>query len=242
MVMRDLIDSRPGAEPEPRGSAPAQPRGPMTKPPARAPIRVALVNDFELVLRGLEAVLGRFADQLEVVELDVRSNPDHQVDVALFDTYGQPRGGVDRVRSLATDRRVGAVAVYVWQLPVEQVDAVLAAGARGVLAKSTAGDALADALIAVSRGETVISPAFRRLAVPVWPGHNFGLTVRESEVAAFLSQGMSNHEIAEALCISEHTVKSHLKSIFQKTGVTSRGHAVARIAADVGFRRIESVG
>jgi len=214
----------------------------MTTPCVHAPIRVALVNDFELVLRGLEAVLERFADRIDVVELDVGTNPDHQVDVALFDTYGQPRGGVDRVRSLATDRRVGAVAVYVWQLPVEQVDAVLAAGARGVLAKSTPSDALADALIAISRGETVISPAFRSLGEPIWPGHDFGLTARESEVAAFLSEGMSNHEMAEALCISEHTVKSHLKSIFQKTGVTSRGHAVARITADSSFRRIERVG
>jgi NarL family two-component system response regulator LiaR len=214
----------------------------MTTLSVQAPIQVALVNDFELVLRGLEAVLQPFADRLDVVELDVGTNPDFQVDVALFDTYGQPRGGVDRVRSLATDRRVGAVAVYVWQLPVEQVDALIAAGARGVLAKSTPPAALADALIAITRGETVISPAFRRLGEAVWPGHAFGLTVRESEVAAFLSQGMSNHEMAEALCISEHTVKSHLKSIFQKTGATSRGHAVARIAADAGFRRIERVG
>jgi NarL family two-component system response regulator LiaR len=214
----------------------------MTTPSAHAPIRVALVNDFELVLRGLEAVLGPFADRLEVVELDVHTNPDRRVDVALFDTYGQPRGGVDRVRSLATDRRVGAVAVYAWHLPVGQVEALLAAGGRGVLAKSTPADELADALIAVSRGETVISPAFRSLGEPIWPGHDFGLTARESEVAAFLSQGMSNHEMADALCISEHTVKSHLKSIFQKTGVASRGHAVARITADAGFRRIERVG
>jgi DNA-binding NarL/FixJ family response regulator len=214
----------------------------MSTPSDRPPIHVALVNDFELVLRGLAVVLGRFADRLVVVELDVRSNPYGHVDVALFDTYGQPRGGVDRVHSLATDPRVGAVAVYAWHLPVEQVDAVLVAGARGVLAKSTPGDALADALIAIDRGETVISPAFGRLAEPGWPGHEFGLTVRESEVAAFLSQGMSNHEMAEALCISEHTVKSHLKSIFQKTGVASRGHAVARITADASFRRIESVG
>jgi len=214
----------------------------MTEPSAQAPIRIALVNDFELVLRGLEAVLEPFADRLDVVELDVRTNPDCQVDVALFDTYGQPRGGVDRVRSLATDRRVGAVAVYVWQLPVEQVDALLAAGARGVLAKSTSADELADALLAISQGETVISPTFRSLGEPIWPGHDFGLTVRESEVAAFLAQGMSNHEMADALCISEHTVKSHLKSIFQKTDVTSRGHAVARITADAGFRRIERVG
>jgi NarL family two-component system response regulator LiaR len=201
----------------------------MTTPVVHPPIRVALVNDFELILRGLEGVLARFSDRLVVVELDLRSNPVHHVDVALFDTSGHAHGGVDRVRSLATDQRVNAVAVYTWQLPVEQVEAVLAAGARGVLAKSSGGETLADALLAIHRGDTVISPAFRRSDEADWPGNDFRLTFREREVAAFLAQGLSNQEIADALCISKHTVKSHLKTIFQKTGVASRGHAVARI-------------
>ena len=60
----------------------------------------------------------------------------------------------------------------------------------------------------------------------------------KSEVAAFLAQGLSTREMAEALSISEHTVKSHLKAIYPKLGVTSRAAAVARIAADPRFRRI----
>ena len=214
----------------------------MTLPPLRRPIRVALVNDFELVLRGLEAFLGRFPDRLQIVELDVRRNPAHHVDIALFDTFGHPHGGADRVRSLATDRHVGAVAVYAWQFPREQVEDILAAGARGVLAKSTEAPALADALIRISRGETVISTVFEHLGAPVPPGDEFGLTVRESEVAAFLAEGLSNQEMAEALCISESTVKTHLKSIFQKTGTASRGRAVARITTRTDLRRIGNVG
>ena len=201
------------------------------------PVRVALVNDFELIVRGLTGMLGPFHHRLVVTELDVGTNPGRQVDVVLFDTFGQARAGLERVHSLAADSRVGAVAVYTWALPPEQLDAVMAAGARAVLSKSMSAAELSEALIAVDAGEIVISPVLRGGRDVAWPGHDFGLTPRESEVAAFLAEGLSNREIADALCLSEHTVKSHLKSIFRKAGVVSRAQAVARITSDAGFRR-----
>jgi DNA-binding NarL/FixJ family response regulator len=115
---------------------------------------------------------------------------------------------------------------------------VLGAGARGVLSKSAPAQVLADALVAIHGGQIVVSPAFSRPRQPGWPGHTFQLTARESEVAVFLVQGFSNQEIADALWISEHTVKSHLKSIFQKIGVTSRAQAIARISQEPAFRRV----
>lgn len=205
-------------------------------------LRVALVNDYELILRGLEAMLGPFRDRVLVVELDVGANPECRVDIALFDTYGHARAGVDRLRSLAMDPRIGAVVAYTWSLAPDRLDAVLAAGARGVLSKSTAAEELVDALEAIDRGEIVVSRVIRRPRGCSWPGHDFGLTERESEVAAFLAAGLSNQEIADALFISVHTVKSHLKSIFQKTSVVSRTQAVARIADDVEFRRVRRTG
>ena len=207
----------------------------MTSP--GTPIHVALVNDFELVLRGIQTMLAPFADRLVVSELDVLCAPDHRVDVALFDTYGSLAGGADRVRSLVTDPHVGAVAIYTWRLPPVHLDALRAAGARGMLAKGMPGEALAHALLAIHAGETVVSPVFRRPSDQAWPGNDFGFTVREGEVGAFLAQGCSNREIAESLFISEHTVKTHLKAIFRKTGVVSRAAAAVRIAEDASFRR-----
>jgi DNA-binding NarL/FixJ family response regulator len=205
-------------------------------------LRVALVNDFEVIVRGLAGMLDPFRDRVLVVELDVGSNPEYRVDIALFDTYGHSRGGVDRVRSLATDPRVGAVVVYAWALPSEQLDAVLAAGARGVLSKSTPAEALADTMAAIDGGEIVVSRVFSRPRERNWPGHDFALTARESEVAAFLAEGLSNHAIGDALFISEHTVKSHLKAIFQKTGAASRTQVIARITEDPDFRRVRRAG
>lgn len=219
-------------------NAPAGEVRSLSRPaPSDAAIRVALVNDYELVLHGLEGMLRPYAERVLVTELDTAANPEHAVEIALFDTYGHAWGGVDRVHSLALDPRVGSVVVYTWQLPPGQLEAVLSAGARGVLAKSMTADALADALVAINRGETIVSPAFDRPHDHAWPGHDFGLTLRESEVAALLARGLSNREIAAALFISEHTVKSHLKSVFRKTGVGTRARAVARIKEDTGFRQ-----
>lgn len=204
------------------------------------PRRVAIVNDYDLVVRGLAALLDPFRDRLRVVELDVGRTPRSPVDVALFDTYGHPRNGLDRVRLLAGDLRIGVVVVYTWAITSEQCEAAIAAGARGVIAKSEPAEALVHALLAIDDGELVVSPIFRRPQGYTWPGHDFGLTARESEVAAFLGEGLSNREMADALSISEHTVKSHLKAIFQKVGVGSRAQAVARIAGDPRFRRVSA--
>jgi DNA-binding NarL/FixJ family response regulator len=130
------------------------------------------------------------------------------------------------------------VAVYAWHIDGAQAETLQAAGARGVLDKALPAPDLARAICAIGRGETVVSPTFRRSSAGAWPGHEFGLTVRESEVAALLLQGLSNREIAETLHLSEHTVKTHLKGIFNKTDTRSRGQAVARIAAHGEFRRM----
>ncbi|MDQ1474778.1 MAG: hypothetical protein QOE62_7 [Actinomycetota bacterium] len=218
----------------------------MQQPEARAtgPVRVALVNDYEIVLRGLESMLRPFRDRVVVVELDIAHNPEHVVDVALFDTYGHPKLGLDRIAELARDPHVGAVAVYTWSFTPQRSDAARAAGARGVLAKSMPADALVDAILQIAEKDQFVSAQFGRSVRQPWPGYELGLTLRESEVALFLAQGLRNRDIASALWVSENTVKTHLKSIFQKTAVTSRAEAIVRISKDESFgpKRHEQYG
>ena len=209
----------------------------MRRNPTHHHIRVALVNDYELVVRGLERMLQPFQDRIRVVELDVLANPKHSVDIALFDTFGHAHLGLGRISSLAKDPHVKYVAMYTWTVSTEQVDAIKSAGARGVLAKSMSGDALANALVQIASGHAFFSAGFGRHTTQSWPGADFGLTARESEVAAFLAEGLRNREIATALWVSENTVKTHLKAIFQKAGVASRGEAIVRLTRDPGFVR-----
>ena len=100
------------------------------------PLRVAIVNDYEVIVAGVMAMLAPRRHRVDVVELDVRQNPDNKVDVALFDSYGQPGLGLHRVRSLVADELVGSVAVYTWSLSNASRDAAFDAGARGLIAKT----------------------------------------------------------------------------------------------------------
>ena len=214
----------------------------LESPHMNESLRVAVINDFELIVRGLETMLQPFRDRVLVVELDVRRNPAQRVDIALFDTYGQAGGGMERVKSLVAAHGIGAVVVFTWSLQPGHVEALIAAGARGVLSKSITGEALAATLLVIHAGDIVVSPVFSQPSQGTWPGIEFGLTRRESEVAALVSTGLANQEIASALFISEHTVKSHLKAIFHKTSSRSRTQVIARLVRAPDFQRMARVG
>jgi DNA-binding NarL/FixJ family response regulator len=196
---------------------------------------VAIVNDYEVIVAGVRAMLADRRHRVDVVELDVQQDPERPVDVALFDTYGQAGLGLPRVRSLAHDDGVGAVAIYTWSITKTSQAAAFNAGARGLIAKALPAEALAESLWAVSGGEVVKTGGYRSGTQGPWPGSQWGLTARESETLALLAVGMTNRAIAEALFVSENTVRTHLKAVFRKLSVTSRSQAVARAVADASF-------
>jgi len=209
--------------------------------PGVSPLQVAIVNDYELIVAGVRAMLAPHRNRVGVIELDVDQDPEHAVDVALFDTYGQPGLGLHRVRSLAADERVGAVAVYTWSLTDTSRAAAYNAGARGLIAKTLSAEELVGSLEAVAQGQVVETGGFRGGVKAQWPGSSWGLSARESEVLALVASGLSNRAIAEALFVSENTVRTHLKAVFRKLGVTSRSQAAARALTDASFLARHSV-
>ena len=194
-----------------------------------------MVNDYEVIVAGVGAMLEHHRDRVVVVEIDVGREPDHVVDVALFDTYGQPRYGLDRVASLMANDHVGALALYSWTLTRASRAAAHRLGARGLVAKSLPADALVDAIVRIGAGESVETGGFYARSEGPWPGLQWGLTGRESEVLAMLSTGMRNRAIADALFVSENTVRTHLKAVFKKLGVVNRSEAVAHALTDPTF-------
>jgi len=218
---------RPG--PMPAGSDPGAGGAPDQ------PLRLTLVNDYELIVAGLASMLEAYADRVSVVELDVRAEPRQKVDLALFDTYGQASLGLSRVRSMVDGGWVGAVVLYTWTLTDAGRAAAREAGARGLVSKSLPAPRLVEALESVAAGEWVDTGGFRPPGPGHWPGAEWGLSARESETLALLATGMGNRAIAEALYVSENTVRTHLKSVFRKLGATSRSQAVARALTDVSF-------
>lgn len=206
-----------------------------TEPDFAHRVRVAIVNDYEIIVAGVRGMLSPYRHRVDVVELDVDENPDNVVDVALFDVYGQPGLGVGRLRSLAADDNVGAVAVYSWNVTKAGRQSAYDAGAKGLISKALPAEALVQALEVLASGEAVETGGFRGGVQGAWPGSQWGLTSRESEVLALLATGMPNQAIADALFVSENTVRTHLKAVFRKLSVRNRSQAVARALADPSF-------
>jgi NarL family two-component system response regulator LiaR len=194
-------------------------------------IRVALENDYEIVLEGLRALLRPYEPQIRVVELDIEADPQAAVDVTLFDTYGEADEMRERVRGLAADAANGAIIVFRFSDDAALAGTFLRAGAQGFISKALPAEQIVNGIRAAARGERVMlvqaSPHSTMPAELQWPGRDAGLTERESELLALLPTGMSNRELSEQLHVSENTIKAHLKRLFSKLGVRTRAQAAA---------------
>ncbi len=194
-------------------------------------IKVALVDDYAIVLEGLRALLASKAPGIEVVELDVRRGPSRTVDVTLLDTYGEEHKLEERVRSLASEQSNGAIVVFSFSDHPEAVRSALDAGARGFVSKAAPAMEIIEAIHAAARGEGVVSTRRSRHAAIDetlrWPGRDIGLTERESELLALLPTGMTNRELGARLYVSDNTIKTQLRGLYGKLGVRNRAQAVA---------------
>jgi two-component system, NarL family, response regulator LiaR len=185
--------------------------------PAAGPVRVALVNDYEIVVRGLAAVLAPYADRIAVVEVDARRPVVSDVDVVLYDTFGQTQGEAMDLEALTVGSEARVV-VFSWNVGRELIDQARHAGAAAYVAKSVSPDEL---VVVSPEGAEAETGRFGR-----WPGEEHGLSPRESEVLALICQGLSNEEITERAFIGINTVKTHIRTAYRKISVTTRSQAV----------------
>jgi DNA-binding NarL/FixJ family response regulator len=199
------------------------------------PVRVAIVNDYEVVVHGLASMLAPFADRVEVVEVDVDGTVEQQVDVTLLDTFARQPIVDSHLEEVLASERAGRVVVFTWNMQPELVERALAKGAHGYLAKSTHAEDLVEAVERVFVGEVVVSPTSAPGAdIDVepedtqgdWPGRAEGLSPREAEVVALITQGLTNDDIARRTYLSINSVKTYIRSAYRKMGVTRRSQAV----------------
>jgi DNA-binding NarL/FixJ family response regulator len=210
--------------------------------PNSPPVRLVLVDDHEMVIEGLKAMLAAFEDRVQVVGQAVGAERALSVideldpDIVLCDVRMQGASGLDlclQLRESDPKRKVVMLSVYDDEQYLFQA---LRVGASGYLLKSISSDELVRQLEFVHGGETAIDPGMAARAVDTaarlsrdefWPGARQGLTQRESEILSFVVNGLSNRAIATKLVIGDETVKSHLSSIYRKLGVSDRTGAVA---------------
>ena len=196
------------------------------------PIRLAIVDDYEVVVRGLVEMLRPHAQDLEVLP-DSATPVDRQVDIALIDPSARAPEGDGRpdLDALLADPRVGRVVVYSWETDRALAEDALERGAAAYLSKTISAEDLVVALRRVHAGEQVAEGLDDGTPAPSldgesWPGREEGLTAREAEVIALITQGLSNLEIAERANLSINSVKSYIRTSYRKMGVTSRTNAV----------------
>jgi DNA-binding NarL/FixJ family response regulator len=204
-------------------------------------IRVLLADDEALVRRGFAMILGAEPD-LEIV--GEAADGERAVDLArtvephvvLMDIRMPGMDGIEATRRLSAVDGPRVIVVTTFGLD-EYVFEALRAGASGFLLKNTPPEQLADAIRVVSRGNALLAPevtrslieAFTRRPDPATPPPQTlrdVLTPREVEVLTLLARGRSNHEIAEALVITEATAKTHVSHILTKLDLRDRTQAV----------------
>jgi DNA-binding NarL/FixJ family response regulator len=220
------------------------------------PIRVALVDDQELVRAGFRmmldaqpdmTVVGEAADGLAAVALAAR----REVDVMVMDVRMPRLDGVEAARRIcAGGQRPKVLMLTTFDLD-EYAFAALKSGASGFLLKDVPPEELLFAIRAVHSGDSVVAPSTtRRLIdrfVPLIPAGTAEdatpaaaglaeLTEREREVLVQVAAGLSNAEIATRLFVSEATVKTHVGRILSKLGLRDRVQAVV-LAYETGLVR-----
>lgn len=207
-------------------------------PSSSRPITVALVDDYDVVVIGVANILGQYPERVVIAEIDTNQPLSDEVDIVLYDSFAQPESDHDEIKVLIDNPRARKVVVYTWNFHPDLVERARRQGVHGYLSKSMPADALVAALEAVHAGEVVVSeppPRARPASGSDWPGRGTGLSDRESEVLALITQGKSNDEIAGLTYLSINTVKSYVRSAYRKIDVDSRTQAVLW-GVDHGFK------
>lgn len=213
-----------------------------TPQPSPAPIRVALVDDQQLVRAGFAMVIGSQPDMEVVLEAGdgaqaLRLLAGHEVDVVLMDVRMPHLDGLAATAQLtAAGERPRIIILTTFDLD-EYVLKAIKAGASGFLLKDAPPEEMLAAIRTVHAGEAVIAPSSTRRLLGhlaqllpdderTPPAVLTSLTDREREVLVLMARGRSNTEIGAELYVAEATVKTHVGRVLSKLGVRDRVQAV----------------
>ncbi|KMO98170.1 response regulator [Streptomyces roseus] len=207
-------------------------------------IRVVVADDQELVRSGFAMILDAQEDVEVVAEVGdgaaaVAAVRELRPDVALLDVRMPVLDGIGACRAISAGNSCRSVMLTTFDAD-EYVYEALHAGASGFLLKDVRRDDLVHAVRVVAAGDSLLAPSVARRLIeeytavtarpaaagPVPAERLEVLTARERETLVHLGRGLSNAEIAAALVVSEHTVKSHVGNVLGKLGLRDRIQAV----------------
>jgi DNA-binding NarL/FixJ family response regulator len=213
-------------------------------------MRIMVVDDHALVRRGMQYVVKEGFPDADVVEAESSAaaleelRKGTKIDLALVDVRMPDLDGLELLRAIKAEWADVPVIMLSTYENAPYVKRALADGAAGYLLKDATPEDLSQAInVAMSGSGNVLSPrVIQNLFEDQQAGtdgsgngrrNEYSLTQREHDILALLAEGRSNREIAQALFLSEKTVKAHLAAIFRKLNVTNRTQA-AMMAVQMG--------
>ncbi|MEJ2859147.1 MULTISPECIES: response regulator transcription factor [unclassified Saccharothrix] len=196
-------------------------------------IRVVVADDQELVRAGFAMILDAQPDIEVVAEVGdgaavVEAVRTLRPDVVLLDIRMPGVDGIEAARRVDGETKVLMLTTFDVD---EYVFEALRAGASGFLLKDVRRDDLVHAVRVVAAGEALLAPSvtrklIARFTAPAPAIRLPTLTTREQETLVLIARGLTNAEIAEAMVVTEHTVKTHVSNVLAKLGLRDRVQAV----------------
>ncbi len=213
-----------------------------------AKTRILIVDDHEVVREGLRALLARregfeVVGQAGTVEQAIAEAARSEPDVIVMDVRLPDGSGIEACREIREVRPETKVIMLTSYADDDAVFASILAGAAGYVLKQTRGSVLADAIAAVSRGESLLDAAVTqkvmdrvRSASQRKPDDPLeALTEQEHKILSLIAEGKTNKEIAGEVYLSDKTVKNYVSNILSKLNMRRRSEAAAFIARREGM-------
>ncbi|MBQ1119832.1 response regulator transcription factor [Streptomyces sp. B15] len=205
-------------------------------------LRLVVADDQELVRAGFSMILDAQPDFEVVAEANngleaVEAVRTHRPDLLLLDIRMPKMDGIEAARIVCAETDCRVLILTTFGLD-DYVYEALRAGASGFLLKDVRRDDLVQAVRVVAAGESLLAPSITSMLIARFAAETTGpratlsadrlaaLTAREQETLKLISRGLANAEIAAAMVISEHTVKTHVSSVLAKLGLRDRIQAV----------------
>ncbi|HUR03952.1 MAG TPA: response regulator transcription factor [Nonomuraea sp.] len=207
-------------------------------PDAPPSIRVVVADDQELVRGGFAMILDAQPDIDVVAEAGdgvqaIAAVREHAADVLLLDIRMPRMDGIEAAKIVCAETGCRVLMLTTFDHDDYVYDA-LRAGASGFLLKDVRRDDLVNAVRVVAEGESLLAPTVTRRLISEFTSRPAArpataldvLTARERETLQLIARGLSNAEIAQAMVVSEHTVKTHVSNLLAKLGLRDRVQAV----------------
>ena len=219
-----------------------------------APTRIFLLDDHEIVRRGLRELFETEEDLVVVGEAGTAEEaltriPATKPDVAVLDVRLAEGDGVEVCREVRSRHPEVACLILTSFADDEALFSAIMAGAAGYMLKQVRGNDLVDAVRRVAQGQSLLDPGvtarvLQRLRTPQAPEDDLsGLTDQERRILDLIAEGLTNRQIGERMFLAEKTVKNYVSNVLMKLGMSRRSEAAAYAARlDERHRREGSAG